>query len=169
MEYQVDLEDMINWVTTPPPTREESLLDKGVWYWADRKKFCFSLDNFPEDAVGFVYEIFHKPTGKRYIGKKILKTKRTRPPLKGKKRKRIDYVDSKWAKYTGSNSESKKWKIEDCQRVIHFVCTRKDEMTYLETMLIFERKALIDENYLNDNVLGKFYKKTIKEKYHKIQ
>ena len=150
-------------VHTPKPYRLH-------WDWFRGQgidKRVHGAEDVPEGAVGFVYEIHHKPSGKWYIGKKILKRKRTRPPLKGYKRKRVDYIDSDWLKYTGSNVEAKTWNPEDCERVIHHFCTRKDEMTFLETNLIFQRKALFTDEYLNDNVLGKFYQKTINEKFMK--
>ena len=156
-DKQIDLDTLITWVTESN--------DEYVMSWNYNNKVVTCIEDFPEKCVGFVYEIFHKPSGKRYIGKKILRRKRTRQPLKGYKRKRVDYPESDWLKYTGSADEAKKWKPEDCTRVIHFACARKDEMTFYETMLIFERKALFTDVYLNDNVLGKFYSKTIKEKF----
>ena len=119
----------------------------------------------PEDAVGFVYKIHNKTNGKYYIGKKILLNKRTRKPLKGYKRKRVDYVESNWMKYTGSNEETKKWKIEECYREILYICYNKLELTYFETKLQFIESVLEDERYVNNNILGKFYKgKILKNK-----
>ena len=44
-----------------------------------------AVDTVSEDYVGFVYLITNKINGKKYIGKKLAKFKKTRPPLKGKK------------------------------------------------------------------------------------
>ena len=98
-----------------------------------------------------------------YIGKKILLNKRTRPPLKGYKRKRVDYVESNWMKYTGSNKESKKWKIEDCYREIIYICYNRTMMSYYETKLQFTENVLENDKFLNDNVLGKYYKTKIQK------
>ena len=115
----------------------------------------------PDDVIGFVYRITNLLNDKHYIGKKILVNKRTRNPLKGYKRKRVDYVESNWLKYTGSNEETKKWKIEECYREILYICYNKTMMTYYETKLQFIENVLESDKYINDNVLGKFYKKTI--------
>ena len=57
------------------------------------------VGTIPPDAVGFVYKIIHLPTNKYYIGKKSLSQKRTLPPLKGYKRKRIVISESNWQNY----------------------------------------------------------------------
>jgi len=57
----------------------------------------------PEDAFGFIYEITNLVNDKKYIGRKQMVKKIKRAPLKGKKRKRIDYVESDWKTYTGSS------------------------------------------------------------------
>jgi len=72
-----------------------------MWYYNGQR--IKSREDWPADAVGFVYRMLNIRTEQVYIGKKILLNKRTRPPLKGYKRKRVDYVESNWMKYTGSN------------------------------------------------------------------
>ena len=89
--------------------------------WHYKGKQITDRTQLSEDAIGFVYKIYNRIEDKYYIGKKILVNKRTRNPLKGYKRKRIDYVESNWLKYTGSNEETKKWKIEDCYREILYI------------------------------------------------
>jgi hypothetical protein len=130
-----------------------------MWYYKEKK--ISKREDLPKDAVGFVYKIYNKFEDKYYIGKKILLNKRTRKPLKGYKRKRVDYVESNWMKYTGSNEETKKWKIEECYREIIYICYNKTMMTYYETLLQFKENVLESDKYINDNILGKFYKKTI--------
>ena len=132
-----------------------------MWYY--KGKPIKERSDLPEEAVGFVYKITNLMTEKVYIGKKILLNKRTRPPLKGYKRKRVTYVDSNWKTYTGSNSETKTWKIEDCYREIMYICFNKTMMSYRETMLQFQENVLENDNYVNDNILGKYYKKKIKK------
>ena len=60
--------------------------------WNYKGKRIKSKKDLPADAIGFVYRIFNRQTEQVYIGKKILLNKRTRKPLKGYKRKRIDYI-----------------------------------------------------------------------------
>ena len=46
------------------------------------------IKELPEDCIGFVYLITNNTNGRMYIGKKLAKFKRSRPPLKGRKNKR---------------------------------------------------------------------------------
>ena len=129
--------------------------------WHYKGKQITDRTQLPDDVIGFVYRITNLLNDKHYIGKKILVNKRTRMPLKGYKRKRVDYIESNWLKYTGSNEETKKWKIEDCYREILYICYNRTMMTYYETKIQFIENVLESDKYINDNVLGKFYKKTI--------
>jgi hypothetical protein len=129
--------------------------------WHYKGKQITNRTQLPKDAIGFVYRIYNRAEDKHYIGKKILANKRTRKPLKGYKRKRVDYVESNWFKYTGSNEQTKNWEIKDCYREIIYICYNKTMMTYYETLLQFKENVLESDNYINDNILGKFYKKTI--------
>ena len=132
-----------------------------MWYY---KGSCIKeRTDLPEKAVGFVYRIYNRIEDKYYIGKKILLNKRTRKPLKGYKRKRIDYVESNWKTYLGSNKTTKNWNEEDCYKEIMYICYNKTMMTYYETSLQFIFKVLENDKYLNDNILGKFYKEKIKQ------
>ena len=135
-----------------------------MWIKRDTDDVYSSIEDFPEGTVGFVYEVSYQ--GKKYIGKKILLHKRTLPPLKGYKRKRVKYVESDWKTYTGSNEITKKWKSEDCTRIILELCVNKTMMSYYETKYQFQMNVLEDDNYLNDNVLGKYFRKTL-NKYMK--
>ena len=129
--------------------------------WHYKGKQITDRTELPDDAIGFVYKIYNMVEDEYYIGKKILVNKRTRNPLKGYKRKRIDYVESNWLKYTGSNEETKKWKIEDCYREILYICYNRTMMSYYETKIQFVENVLESDKYINDNIAGKFYKKTI--------
>ena len=131
--------------------------------WQYKGKEIKDRSDLPEKAVGIVYKIHNFKESKYYIGKKILVNKRTKPPLKGYKRRRVTYVESNWKTYTGSNVDTKDWKIEDCYREIMYICYNKTMMTYYETALQFQEKVLEDNNYLNDNILGKFFKLKIQQ------
>ena len=63
------------------------------------------ITNMPEDVVGFVYLITNTTNGRKYIGKKLARFKRSRPPLKGRKNKRRYKVDSDWQDYYGSSDD----------------------------------------------------------------
>ena len=58
--------------------------------------------------MGFVYLITNTTNGRMYIGKKLARFKRSRPPLKGRKNKRRYKVDSEWQDYYGSSDDQQK-------------------------------------------------------------
>jgi hypothetical protein len=132
-----------------------------MWYYKGQE--VKDRTDLPEQAIGFVYKIYNRKEDKYYIGKKILLNKRTKPPLKGYKRKRVTYVESNWKVYLGSNVESKKWNIEDCYREIVYICLNRTMMTYYEVKLQFQENVLESDKFLNDNILGKFFKEKIKK------
>ncbi len=87
------------------------------------------------DNIGFVY-IVTDPWGKKYIGKKGFFSKVTKPPLKGKKRKRRSLKESDWKTYCGS-SETVKLIVEEngldhFKREIIHLCKSKGVMSYME-------------------------------------
>jgi len=131
--------------------------------WNYKGKQIKDRSDLPEEAIGFVYKIHNWNKGKYYIGKKILLNKRTRQPLKGYKRKRVDYIESNWLIYTGSNTQTKNWRKEDCYKEIIYICYNRTMMTYYETMLQFKENVLESDKFINDNILGKFYKTKIKK------
>ena len=47
-----------------------------------------TITELPEDCEGFVYLITNTTNDKKYVGKKLAKFKKTRPPLKGRINKR---------------------------------------------------------------------------------
>jgi hypothetical protein len=121
------------------------------------------LLEIPDKAVGFVYEIVNKATGRRYIGKKLFTFTKTKQ-VKGKKKK--IKVESDWQSYWGSNKEL----VEHVnilgedrfERNILRICYSRGEMTYYETKLIFQYDAVISENYYNDWVMCRVRKSHIK-------
>ena len=40
--------------------------------WIYENKEIEKISDFPDNTYGFIYRILHKPTGKAYIGKKVL-------------------------------------------------------------------------------------------------
>jgi hypothetical protein len=115
-----------------------------------------------KNIFGFVYEITHVPSGRKYIGKKVLYFNKKLPALKGQKKSRAVVKESNWLKYYGSNDTIKNLikdgKILEFKREILTFAYSKYELTYLETKYQFLKEVLEDDNYLNNNILGKFYK-----------
>ena len=130
--------------------------------WLYSGKVIESIDDMPSGCIGFIYEVTHIPSGKKYIGKKSLYHKKTRPPLKGQKRKRVEFVESDWKTYHGSHEEIKGLLKENGseifeRKIMEFAKTKK-RLSYLETKYLFKLEVLENQSqYFNSNILGKFY------------
>lgn len=111
------------------------------------------INEIPSEYIGFVYLITNCANGRKYVGKKLAKFKKTRPPLKGKKNKRRTEVESDWKDYWGSsdhlNEDVKTLGPENFTREILYLCTSKAEMSYLEAREQFERRVLETDDYYN--------------------
>lgn len=134
--------------------------------WKYKGEEINSITQMPPLAVGFVYQVVHEPTGKKYIGKKILKTLKTLPPLKGTRRKRKIIKESDWSKYYGSaeiiKNLIKEGKQHEFSREILQYAFSKRELTYQEVKYQFVLGVLESEEYLNGNILSKFFKGNLK-------
>ena len=134
-----------------------------MWYYKNDK--VESIEDMPEGVFGFVYQIVHMVSGKKYIGKKQLMSNRTLPPLKGQKKKRKVTKESNWQDYYGSQKEMKQLVKEsqdltEFDRRILMYCFTKKELTYYETKELFCRGVIEPESsYLNDNISGRFFKR----------
>ena len=122
-------------------------------------------EHVPIGAVGFVYKIIHIPTGRYYIGKKSLTSTRKLAPLKGQKRKRTVTKSSDWEKYYSSNDwikeQVKDGKAEEFSREIIQYCFSKKSLTYYEIYWQFQYNVLADDNAINENLMGKFYRRDL--------
>ena len=128
----------------------------------------FTEDMIPEGAVGFVYEMLTIVDGKslRYIGKKNfyadVKTKLGKKELPTDKRlktyKRVRKTTYK--NYFSSNEVLKKAHADGItiRREILHICFGKQELSYYECKFQFALGVLESEEFLNGNILGKFYK-----------
>ena len=143
--------------------------------WIYKNQPMESISDFPTSTYGFVYKITHKPTGKSYIGKKILqftrKTKLGKKELKllegGVGRRpvfKIIVKESDWISYWGSNKNLlelyKSNPKEDFERFIIVCASTKKQLTYYEVkyQMIYQVLEKPDE-FFNDNILGKFFTK----------
>ena len=137
--------------------------------WTYQGRIYNDLKDFPEDTHGFIYEVTHLPSGMKYLGKKVLYFNRTLPPLKGQKRKRKVTKESDWKDYYGSHPKIKEL-IKECkdsnewqvwEKKILQICKTKKQLTYYETKFLMVHDVLESHShqYINDNILGKFYRK----------
>ena len=114
------------------------------------------VDKIPEEYVGFVYEITNTTTGRKYIGKKLVQFKRSRPPLKGRKNKRRYKVESDWREYYGSSDalteDIEQLGQQNFSREILFWCRNKAELSYIEAREQFARKVLESDEYYNGHI-----------------
>ena len=112
-----------------------------------------TITELPEDCEGFVYLITNTTNDKKYVGKKLAKFKKTRPPLKGRINKRRSKVESDWRDYWGSSDQLQ----EDVNQIgedkftreILYYCPSRGVASYLEAREQFERRVLEKDEYYN--------------------
>jgi hypothetical protein len=130
----------------------------------------FNDSKIPEGAIGFIYEMEAIIDGKavRYIGKKnFYSTTKKKLGVKAlanmedkRARKYTIQVKANYQNYFSSNKV-----LQDAhkngvpiKRFMVRICFSKTELTYHETKYQFVREVLEKEEYLNANILGRFYK-----------
>jgi hypothetical protein len=141
--------------------------------WLYNNEVVETIEDIPANTFGFIYITTHIPSGISYIGKKSLyhnvKRKLTKKELAeqtGRGRKSTTEIiqkESDWKAYYGSEDfikqRIKEKKQDEFKReIIHFVENKK-MLTYFECKYQFMYGVLENKNYLNSNILGKFYKK----------
>lgn len=111
------------------------------------------IDELPKDCEAFVYLITNKTSGMMYVGKKLSKFKVTKPPLKGKTKKRRSVVESDWRDYWGSSDRLKEdvssLGRDNFTREILYLCPSRGIASYLEAREQFERRVLETDQYYN--------------------
>ena len=143
--------------------------------WLYQGEEMTSIEDFPTSTFGFVYRVIHEPTGKIYIGKKVLQftrkaklTKRDLAVYEGQSGRKPTYKkitkESDWKTYYGSHKEImaliKEGKQNEFKREILTLTRSKKLLTYEETKALFLYEVLQKpDEYFNDNILGKFFKK----------
>ena len=141
--------------------------------WTYKTHTIKDITQFPENTFGFVYITTHKPTGKSYIGKKVLFHNRKQKlgkkdlaKLQGIVGRRPSYKlvvkESDWKTYYGSQSNIKQLLLEgkkdEFERTILKMCPNKKSLTYFEIKYQMIYQVLEKPNeFFNDNILGKFF------------
>ena len=149
--------------------------------WWYEGKIITDISDMPDNTYGFIYEVLHKPTDRKYLGKKVLffernvrLGKRETEALKEERKakgiggrvpaKKKVVKESDWKDYYGSHKDivelvkdGKQFEFE--RKILTFVPNKK-LLTYYECKYLFIKEVLEERNnYINDNILGKFYKK----------
>lgn len=143
--------------------------------WLYEGKQVSNLESIPPGTWGFVYVVTHMPTGKKYVGKKVLYTHRKKKLTKkqlaewnkpGRKpTHEVVVKESDWQTYVGSSKEMisllKQGTLADFNREILQFCNTKKQLTYYELKYQLTLAVLEKNEYVNDNVLGKFFRKDV--------
>ena len=102
---------------------------------------------------GFIYKITNLTNDKKYIGKKQCQSIKKRPPLKGKKNKRHEKIETDWKTYTSSSNELNKDLEQLGKNSFKFEilrwCNSKWELSYYEARLQFKEEVLLRNDYYN--------------------
>ena len=152
--------------------------------WLYKNEVIESINQMPENSYGFIYQVTHLPTNRKYIGKKVLYFERNVKLGKGelqalkeeRKAKGIGgrapakkkvVKESDWRTYYGSQTEIKELvnngKESDFKREILKFVDNKKHLTYYECKYLFIYEVLENnKEYINDNILAKFYSKDFK-------
>jgi hypothetical protein len=138
-----------------------------MWIYKGKE---FTEYDIPENAVGFIYEMSAIIDGKpvRYIGKKNFFANIKRPL--GKKalamstdkrlKKYRRELKPDFMKYYSSNKILKDAHKKGIviKREMLLICFSNMDLTYQETKHQFLYEVLEKQEYLNGNILGRFYK-----------
>jgi hypothetical protein len=130
--------------------------------------WTYNGKEFTEDMIGenygFVYLITNLSSGRKYIGKKLFYSAKTKQVNKKKKKFK---VASNWQTYFGSSEILLKDVImegeENFSREIIHLCRSKGECSYLETKEQFQRSVLESDDYYNTWIMCRVRKSHIKD------
>jgi hypothetical protein len=119
------------------------------------------------EYYGFIYRITNTTNGYDYVGRKYFKTIKKRPPLKGKKNKRRETVETDWKTYWGSSPRlqadiDKLGKDKFTREIIH-LCESRGETNYLEAYYQFKEDVLLRENNYNGIIQIRLGKNSVKD------
>ena len=137
--------------------------------WIYQNRIIEALEEVPTGAIGFVYKISAKSSGKFYIGKKQLFTNRrvkitNKEKLEsGNNRRKFKQVvkESDWKSYCSSSKElQQEFKNlgEDAfQKEILEFCFDKRSLSYKEVWWQFKLDVLANDTW-NANILSRFFR-----------
>ena len=142
--------------------------------WLYNNKIIETLEDIPQNTFGFIYITTHIPTGKKYLGKKSLyhtlnkklgkKELLEQPITRGRIKSTKQIIkESDWKSYYGSEEfikqKIKEGKQEEFSREIIKFVDNKKLLTYFECKYQFIYNVLENREWMNTNILGKFFSK----------
>lgn len=147
------------------------------WFYLDAlggyREFS-KIEDFPENAIGFIYKVTNIFNSRFYIGRKVLYNTKNKtltkkeiaewdkPGRVPKKKKVIS--ESDWKTYYGSNkiikAEVKEFGPQIFTREILQICYSKKQLSYWEVCWQMKLDVLRIDCY-NDNIQGRFYRKDL--------
>lgn len=117
-----------------------------------------------DQYVGFVYCITNLVDDRKYIGKKLLKFKKSKI-VKGKKKRFL--VESDWKKYWGSNknliADVQELGLDNFVREILTLCKSKGECNYWEAKYQFQLGVIESDKFYNEWIQCKIHKAHVKK------
>jgi len=124
------------------------------------------FDREIKDLFGFVY-LITLPDGRKYIGKKNFFTLRRKRSFKKRVRS-----ESNWREYYSSSEDLKALidtyeSKEGIQREILELAISQGHLNYLESKYLFQNNVLESPEYLNQNIMGRYFSKNV-EKYSQV-
>jgi hypothetical protein len=116
---------------------------------------------------GFIYRITNTINGHDYVGRKYFTTIKKRPPLKGKKNKRRETIETDWKEYWGSSPRlladiEQLGKDKFTREIIH-LCNSRGETNYMEAYYQFTEGVLLREDNYNGIIQIKLGKNSVKD------
>ena len=120
-----------------------------------------------QDNYGFIYRITNTINGFDYVGRKYFTTIKKRPPLKGKKNKRRETIETDWKEYWGSSPRlladiEQLGKDKFTREIIH-LCKSRGETNYMEAYYQFTEGVLLREDNYNGIIQIKLGKNSVKD------
>jgi hypothetical protein len=147
------------------------------WFYKDTlggyREFL-KVEDFPENAYGFIYRVTNIVTNRFYIGRKVLYNNNNKvltkkeisewsKPGRVPKKKKVT-TESDWLDYFGSNkqikAEVKELGPQIFTREVLQICFSKKQLSYWEVCWQMKLDVLHIDSY-NDNIQGRFFRKDL--------
>lgn len=135
--------------------------------WTYKGEDVLDVTQMPPGVFGFIYLITDE-TGRKYLGKKQIFSKRKRKfgkkeiaKLPDKRHRTWEYVtkEGNWKSYTGSNEELNdliKEGTKYSKEILYYAYDKK-HLTYLELRELWTHRVLESDEFFNSNISGKHF------------